>query len=251
MDSDEPDPWSAVADGWARLWAPTAAPVWAAVLDAAGARPGHVVLDIGCGTGDLLAHAAARGLVPLGLDPAPGMLAHARRRLPGADLRLGVADRLPWPDGAVDLVTSVNTLHLADDVDDALAEAVRVTRPGGHVALAGWAEAALNDLDVLESAVAAAFGEESAPDPEVRAEGGFAALLDDAGLAVVASGLVATRWEVASDDDLVAGVLLGEDPATLAELAPVVVRAARPFRRPGGGYRLVNHHRWVVGRRAP
>lgn len=249
MDGGEPDRWSAVAEGWARLWGAMAAPVWDAVLDAVAARPGWAVLDVGCGAGDLLVHAAARGLTCAGVDPAPGMLALARARLPGAELRAVGAEALPWPDAAFDLVTAVNALHFADDVDGALAEVVRVLRPGGWVALAGWAEGRLNDLDVVEAVVAEATDEELAPDGDLRVVGGLAGLLADGGLVDVREGLVATPWTAPDDATLVDGVLLGEDGAARARLAPVVVAAAAPFRRPDGGYLLVNHHRWAVGRR--
>ena len=43
------------------------------------------------------------------------------------------------------------------------------------------------------------------------------------------------------------GVLLGEDAEGLAAVGPVVVAAARPFRRADGGYVLLNAFRWVVG----
>ena len=44
-------------------------------------------------------------------------------------------------------------------------------------------------------------------------------------------------------------VLLGEDPETVAELAPFVIAAAKGFRTPTGGYQLLNHFRYGVGRK--
>ncbi|MGH3585690.1 MAG: hypothetical protein ACRDQ0_05160, partial [Pseudonocardia sp.] len=68
------------------------------------------------------------------------------------------------------------------------------------------------------------------------------------GLDVLAAGLVEVPWTAADDERLVRGILFGEDPATMAELAPVVVAAAAPFRAPGGGYSLVNAFRYAAGR---
>jgi hypothetical protein len=72
--------------------------------------------------------------------------------------------------------------------------------------------------------------------------GGFA------GLDVVTGGLVELPWEVPDDGTLVRGVLMGEDPATMAATAPTVLAAARPFRTATGGYRLDNAFRFAVGR---
>lgn len=248
MDGADPDRWSAVAAGWAQLWGGSARPAWDAVLEASGVGAGARVLDVGCGAGDLLAHLDRLGLTAAGVDPAPGMVAYARDRVPAADVRLGGAEELPWPDGSFDLVISVNALHFAEDVPAALAELARVTVPGGHVAVANWAEASRNDLDTLEAAVARAAGEEPQPDPESRLPGGLRRLLTDGGLDVVSAGLVELPWTAPDDATLVRGVLLGEDPDTIAATAPVVLAAARPFRTTEGGYRLVNAFRYAVAR---
>ena len=240
------DRWSSVAQDWTSLWGGFVAPLWETVAKVTGAGAGSRVLDVGCGGGDLLAFFAARGAVTAGIDPAPGMVALARNRVPAADIRFGGAEELPWPDAHFDLVTSVNALQFAEDTLDALAGLARVTRPGGHVMVANWAEAARNDLDTLEEAVAAADGEEPAPDGDLRLPGGLEDLFADGGLDVVAAGLAELPWEVADDDGLVRAVLLGEDPA----MAPVVLAAARPFRTAGGGYRLVNAFRYAVARTA-
>ena len=247
MDGADPRGWSAVADEWARLWGGFAEPCSTALLAAAGAGRRARVLDVGCGSGDFLAHLTGLGASAAGIDPAPGMVAYARGRVPGADVRSGDAEHLPWPDGAFDLVTAINAVQFADDTDAALAELARVTAPGGHVAIANWAEGDRNDLATVEAAVARAAGDEPLPDGDLRMPGGLEELLRDGGLTVVAAGLVDLPWHAADDDTLVRGVLLGEDPATTAATAPVVLAAARPFRTPAGGYRLHNAFRYAVG----
>lgn len=249
MDGADPGGWSAVADGWAELWGDFAEPAWAAVVHASGVGPGHRALDVGCGSGDLLAHLDELGVRTAGVDPAPGMVERARERVPAADIRPGEAERLPWPDASFDLVTAVNALQFADDPAAALRELVRVTTPGGHVAIVSWADRQHNDLDTIEAALAEADGEEPRPDGDLRMAGGIEGLLGAGGLEVVASGLVEVTWLAVDDDTLVRGVLLGEDPRTVADMAPTVITAAEPFRTSQGGYLLVNHFRYGVGRR--
>lgn len=248
MDGADAGGWSDVADGWAELWGRFAEPAWSAVLESADLAAGARVLDVGCGSGDLLAHLDQRGFSIAGIDPAPGMVTLTRARVPGADIRSGGADDLPWPDDTFDLVTAVNALQFAEDTDDALAELVRVTVPGGAVAVVNWAGRDHNDLDTIEAAVAQADGDEPRPDGELRVSGGLERLLGSGGVEIVSSGMVEVPWHAADDDTLVRGVLLGEDPETIAELSPVVIAAAAPFRTVDGGYMLVNHFRYAVGR---
>jgi SAM-dependent methyltransferase len=109
----------------------------------AGIEPGATVLEIGCGTGNLLllAARAVPGATLIGLDPDPAVLATATRkaRRAGVALRLdrGYADRLPYPDGSVDRVLSAFMLHHlpADQQHDALREVRRVLAPGGRLHL--------------------------------------------------------------------------------------------------------------------
>jgi SAM-dependent methyltransferase len=248
VEIDGNDAWSPVADEWAARWGGFAAPARTVLLDAAEAGAGTRLLDVGCGSGELVRLATDRGARAAGCDPSPAMLAIAERSTPDADLRLAGVEAMPWPDGSFDVVTAVNALQLAEDEAAALQEVRRVLAPGGLLAVANWAERTLNDVDALEVAVAEADGEPLPADPPARLPGGLEAALTTGGFEVIAAGLVETPWTAADDEALIAGVLLGEEPAALAELGPALLGAARPFRTPAGDYRLLNRFRWVVGR---
>ncbi|MFF1571479.1 class I SAM-dependent methyltransferase [Leifsonia sp. NPDC058292] len=241
------DGWSSVAVDWSALWGRLADPARDAVVAATSIGPATRVLDVGCGSGEFLALVERAGGHPSGIDPAPGMLALARAAVPAADVRQGRAERLPWPDASFDVVTAFNALQFADDTVEALGELMRVTVPGGYVAVANWAERERNDIDAIEAAVVEADGEEPTPDGDLRPAGGLESLFEEAGLPLVSAGLVDVVWAVADDDALVRGALLGEDEAVRASLAPVVLAAARPF-RDDGGYRLRNAFRLAIGR---
>ena len=252
------DGWSSLAAQWSELWAASAAPAHEALIAASGIRSGSRVLDVGCGSGEFLRTLAQHGAVATGVDPAPGMVALARTLAPLADVRIAEAEDLPFADASFDVVTAVNALQFADDTVDALAEFARVLATGGFVAVANWAEGARNDIDAIEAAVAAAdddgaggtggADDEAAPGDDLRAPGGLEAVMSEAGLVVVTAGLVSVPWFAPDDDALVRGVLMGEDPSLLRELAPVVLAAAAPFRTDGGGYRLNNAYRYAVAR---
>ena len=203
-----------------------------AVADAAGIGPGVRVLDVGCGSGEMCALAADRGAVVSGIDAAEGMIALARRRAPAADLRVGPMERLPWPDGVFDVVTGFNAFQFAASLEGALAEARRVTRPGGVVAICGWGALADRDL----AAVYAALSESAPSDPAPYD-------LAAAGLEPVSEGEVDVPYESPDLATLERAIV---DGAGFEASRDAVAEAAAPFRRPDGSYRFENRFRYVI-----
>jgi SAM-dependent methyltransferase len=132
--------WSARARDWAEVQeATTVMPLFEAIADSLGVGAGTRVLDVGCGAGRFLRLAADhRGADVAGLDAAAALVAIARERLPGADLREGEMERLPWDDGSFDAVSGINAFQYAARPAAAAAEAARVVRHGGLVAVATW-----------------------------------------------------------------------------------------------------------------
>ncbi len=95
---------------------------------------GGQALDVGCGTGRLMAALSRYGRVT-GIEPSAGMLEVLREKKRG-QAKQGSATALPFKDECFDLVYCVAVLHhLADPgkVSAALQEMVRVTKEGGHL----------------------------------------------------------------------------------------------------------------------
>jgi ubiquinone/menaquinone biosynthesis C-methylase UbiE len=113
------------------------------LVELADVRPGQRVLEIGCGTGNLLllVKRLRPGVEVVGLDPDAKALARARRKARrealAVELDEGFADALPYPDAAFDRVLSAFMFHHleAEDRVEALAEVARVLRPGGSLHL--------------------------------------------------------------------------------------------------------------------
>src|SRR5580692_9799945 len=198
--------WGTDPQAWADLAESHNQPLFEAVLDAAGVGRGTRVLDVGCGSGLALTLAAQRGAVPSGLDVSPGLLGIARDRLPGADLREGDMEFLPFGDAAFDAVLGVNAFQFAGDPRQALREAARVARPDGRVVASLFAAPERSQGTVIHEAMSALIPPEQAADHApyaLSAPGNLEAALADAGLRVADNGEVVCDWRYACMQDAV------------------------------------------------
>ena len=148
--------------------------------------PGRRVLDVGCGPGALTAVLAARTGADhvSAVDPSASFAAAVRARVPGAEVRTGSAEALPWPDHVFDVSAAQLVVHLMADAPAGLAEMARVTRPGGTVAASVWDFAGGAAPASVIWRAAAQIGDhilDEAGQPGAR-EGHLAALLGQAGL---------------------------------------------------------------------
>jgi ubiquinone/menaquinone biosynthesis C-methylase UbiE len=101
------------------------------------------LLDVGCGTGTLLAAFAAEEpeCAIAGVDLSPVMLAAAARRLPArARLVAADAEHLPFDDEAFDVVVSSSSFHFWPDPLAGLVECRRVLRRGGRLVITDWCD---------------------------------------------------------------------------------------------------------------
>ena len=117
---------------------------WAgeSLCEAADLQAGSRVLDVACGHGNAALAAARRFCTVTGLDYVPALLERAaeRARAERAEIEFveGDAEALPFADASFDAVLSTYGVMFAPDQARAASELVRVTRPGGKVALANW-----------------------------------------------------------------------------------------------------------------
>ncbi len=117
-------------------------PVSETLVAAAGIRPSASVLDVATGTGHAALAAARQGARVTGIDYVPELLGIAQARAAAEHLDVELieapAEDLPFPDASFDVVVSAIGVMFAADHAGAAAELVRVTKPGGRIALASW-----------------------------------------------------------------------------------------------------------------
>jgi SAM-dependent methyltransferase len=131
-------------EGWAHfgpLELITTAPA-AQLVRFARVRAGDGVLDVGCGTGVVAVTAARLGARVTGLDLTPELLERARENATLAqvsiDFHEGDVEQLPFDDSEFDVVLSQYGHMFAPRPDVAIAEMLRVLRPGGTIAFSTW-----------------------------------------------------------------------------------------------------------------
>lgn len=115
-------------------------PLARAAADAAELTPADRVVDIGCGPGTAVRHAARRAATATGIDPDPAMLRLAHwstelRRSPNVSWLDGQAEKLPLADDQATVAWAINSVHHWGDRGAGIGEAWRILAPGGRVVL--------------------------------------------------------------------------------------------------------------------
>ncbi|WP_172627230.1 demethylmenaquinone methyltransferase [Zafaria cholistanensis] len=106
------------------------------VVEAVGAAPGQHVLDLAAGTGTSSEPYADAGVHVVACDFSLGMLQVGKSRRPDIDFVAGDATNLPFADDAFDAVTISFGLRNVNEPQKALAEMLRVVKPGGKLVVA-------------------------------------------------------------------------------------------------------------------
>jgi SAM-dependent methyltransferase len=237
--------WGARARDWAELQEGTLRAAFEAVLEKTGVGKDTRYLDVGCGSGMAARMAADLGAEVSGIDAAEALLAIARERTPGGDFRQADLEALPFADAAFDVVTGFNAFQYAGDPTRALAEAWRVTRKGGVVAMLVWGA----PEGMAMASVVKALGP-LLPPPPPGAGGPFAlsneaaltALAETAGLRPQAVFDVATRFDYPDLETALRGLNASGVAARAMQAAGEAAvthahtQALTPFRRPDGAY---------------
>jgi SAM-dependent methyltransferase len=115
-------------------------------------RPGDRALDLGCGAGVFTSVLDAAGAAPVGAEVAQAAVDRCRRTYPALDFRLvPIEGRLPFADGAFDLVWASEVIEHVADTARWLSEVRRVLVPGGRLLITtpshGRAAIALRGLE--------------------------------------------------------------------------------------------------------
>jgi SAM-dependent methyltransferase len=247
--------WGARAADWA-LNEEQQTPTYEEVTRRLGLRDGHRVLEVGCGTGVFLRMAADRGVAVSGIDASRELVAIARERVPEADVRVGEMQALPHADNEFDAVLGFNAFFFAADMVEALREAVRVTKPGGQVAIQVWGRPERCDLTAMKHAVASVApvhpdGDEPAP-PALWEDGVLEGVASAAGLTPREAFDISWSFWFPDYETLARAMV---SPGLVVELLQIVeeatVRAAilealAPYRLADGGYALRNEWHTLI-----
>jgi len=127
-------------DDYDRFMGRYSRPLAARLADWLDVSPGQRAVDVGCGPGALTGVLVDR----LGadrvraVDPSAPFVEACRERFPDVDVRQGVAEDLPFDDGAFDLAAACLVLHFMTDPVQGVSEMGRVTTGGGWVGATVW-----------------------------------------------------------------------------------------------------------------
>jgi ubiquinone/menaquinone biosynthesis C-methylase UbiE len=232
----ERDAHDRLAAGYQKSFTPITGLAGEALLDAAIVGESCSVLDVACGPGLVTAAAAGRGARAVGVDLSPKMIDLARRLHSSLTFEIADVVKLPFPEGSFDAVVCNFGLGHFPRPDEAIAECVRVLKPGGRIALAWWDNLERQRLQAVFREAIIAVG--ALPDATIPQGHNvfrfsdsteFAQLLSRAGLLGISIQDYATSFDFADADALwtVGMNSLAVTSSTIATAAPATRAAIR------------------------
>ena len=246
--------WGSNATDWAFLMEPYARAANDRLFELLPVGRGSRLLDVACGSGYACWVAAERGATVTGLDAAPNLIRIAKERHPSGDFRVGDMFSLPFGDNMFDVVTSFNGIWAG--CDGAVAEALRVLRPGGRFGMTFWGNPKRLGLYPYFATVAALSPPEHR-DATIRqgttgAHGIAEAMLQQAGFTDAERGVV-TVWAEWPDVPTAVRALTAAGPSRPAiekagaqRFTEQLSAALQPHHRPGIGIRLPNEFGYLI-----
>ncbi len=249
--------WGASARDWATIQEGQFSAGYHDVLARTGVGPGTRLLDAGCGAGMAASLAAAIGARVSGIDAAEALIAIARERVPNGDFHCCDLEDLPFEDDSFDVVTGFNSFQFAGNPARSLAEAGRVLRPGGVIAILTW-----GDPEGMEAARLVGALRPLLPAPPPGAPGPFAlsdeTVLKDfarsAGLTPLAVHDGESPWHYPDEATALRGLgssgvaARARGAAGAAAVDAAHAEAIAPFRQPDGSYRIGARYRFLLAR---
>jgi demethylmenaquinone methyltransferase/2-methoxy-6-polyprenyl-1,4-benzoquinol methylase len=181
-----------------------------AVAQALDLRRGEKALDLAAGTGTSSEPFVDAGVLTVPCDFSLGMLRVGHGRRPDLSFVAGDATRLPFADGAFDAVTISFGLRNVVDVDGALREMLRVTRPGGRIVVCEFSHPTWKPFRtiyveyLMKALPPVARAVSSSPDAYVYLAESIRAWPDQAGLAAMLS---AAGWQAPTWTNLSGGIV--------------------------------------------
>jgi SAM-dependent methyltransferase len=239
--------WETADEGWGRkavdfatLSEPGNCREYVAVHHRLGVDAGDRLLDMACGSGLAIELARLRGAICSGIDASARLVAVARDRSPGCDIRVGDMNALPWDPASFDVVTSFRGIW--GTTPDAVTEIYRVLRPGGRAGMTVWGHLKVSPgawaLAPLRLATAEKVGNQAAM-VSLGRPGAGEQLLQSCGFTGVERAAIPFAWEFA-DPEVYARALISSGPAYEAiqnvgeaEFHRVAVEQARQQLRDG------------------
>lgn len=193
--------WSGVGRAYRQSFATLCAGTIGGVLDS---LPDGRLVDVGCGTGDLLRSALERGWDAVGFDADPDMVAMASEIAPGRVVEGALPD-LPVGDEEFDAVAANFVLNHLGDPRAGMRELARITRSGGTVAATIWPAGGPGWGTLVgatfEAAQVVPIASTRLPEhlDLPRTTDGLAGLAEQAGLTVTAAREITWTWHVTPD----------------------------------------------------
>jgi SAM-dependent methyltransferase len=264
--------WGAQARGWsaqAERMAVTTMPVSVWLVDALGLQPGHEVLELAAGTGEvgfLAAEQIAPGGTLISSDFVPEMITVAQARaerhgITNVRFRQIDAESIDQPAASLDGVLCRWGYMLMADGEAALRETRRILRPGARVALAAWTSPTENPWASIPMRELVERGHVEPPDPDAPGQFGWARAgiiadrLEGAGFGEHEVDTVDFAHTYDSFDDWIATsrdlgsrlreTLDGLDPAERDDVLAVVREQALPFAEEDGSL-VLPARTWVA-----